>query len=574
MAFVNILVLFHIHVCWSLRLMPPKKRFAKGSLPSLPANWHLPPPEQVPIYEASVNISNSGRLAIANSVTGSTASSSATSSTSGTSSSSSSSGLKIASRKDAPLTKEYTRGSLALALASAEGKDSTIEEFEKKVYANSSHSTRASHLKTWSICHEKWFGKTIPMIPLTVVSIQAVMAMLVKGGYRSADAYLSRAKDLHMENHDWSSQLARAQKRAGAAARRGRGPSHQAGEFPLDQAAPLAHELESQVPQPSPFGSLGFPLNFEAYVVCACFFILREIECSLILVKSLTIDLINLKITILLPVSKTDPEAVSCSRSWSCVCGDRVHARCRPCPVHSLIEHMEILEAYFGSPLPEDLPLFPDVDGGTSEKHMIAQGLEVILGKLNIPIVGADGRPAFGGHSFRVTGSRMLARRGIPIEVIMILARWQSSVILRYIQSAPLQALAQLYKATDVEAQDEPKRRKVKAIADDSPQFSEDQIKVAISSAETAKEAADRLENQINSLRDKVSELQSQAIPCFIINNSCLGCIHAVGTDYVRETPDLWKSRCGWKYSGSRFSRVASVQGIDPERLCDKCFPQ
>ena len=567
--------------------MPPKRKQVKGSLFRLPVSWHVPQSENtcdtnsadnsIPTMAGRSNAPSASSASSAGSIHGAIPqpiASAAPSNTADANSSSASSTLKIANRKDAPLTIPYTRGSLAAALASAEDKEETVNSFEKKVFANSTHSTRASHLKTWCTCHQRWFGPSLPTCPLTVVSIQAIMAMLVKGGYRSADAYLSRAKDAHMEEHEWNTQLFRAQKRANAAAKRGRGPSHQAGEFPLDQAAPLANQLESQVPQPGPFGGIGFPLNFETYMVTACFFVLREIECSLILLKSVVLDIVNLKLTILLPVSKTDPEAVSCSRSWSCVCGDRPHDRCRPCPVHSMIEHMELLKQYFGEPLDGDLPLFPDVDGGISEKHRVAQGLEYLLGKLNIPLTGSDGRPAFGGHSFRVTGSRMLARRGIPVEVIMILARWQSSVILRYIQSAPLQALAQLYKAADVESSEEPKKRKLKAISDESQQqFSGDQIKTALHAADVAKEAATRLEAEVESLRGKFEELKAQAVPVYISNDTGLGCIHAVGTNFVSESPAAWRTKCGWRYSAASFSRIASIEGVDPERLCDKCFP-
>ena len=50
-----------------------------------------------------------------------------------------------------------------------------------------------------------------------------------------------------------------------------------------------------------------------------------------------------------------------------------------------------------------------------------------------------------GGHSCRVIGARMLSAMGIELMVIMLLARWGSAVVLRYVQDAPLAALTNSY---------------------------------------------------------------------------------------------------------------------------------
>jgi len=56
-----------------------------------------------------------------------------------------------------------------------------------------------------------WFGADVPALPLTAECLRAVSAMLISGNYRSAENYVSRMKDAHLENFEWTSRLAREQ---------------------------------------------------------------------------------------------------------------------------------------------------------------------------------------------------------------------------------------------------------------------------------------------------------------------------------------------------------------------------
>ena len=61
-------------------------------------------------------------------------------------------------------------------------------------------------------------------------------------------------------------------------------------------------------------------------------------------------------------------------------------------------------------------------------------------------LVAPSGRAAFGGHAFRMSGSWHLARCGVHVASIVVLARWAGWVILRYIRDAPLDGLASEYR--------------------------------------------------------------------------------------------------------------------------------
>ena len=53
----------------------------------------------------------------------------------------------------------------------------------------------------------------------------------------------------------------------------------------------------------------------------------------------------------------------------------------------------------------------------------------------------------FSGHSLRVMGAQFLAGMGMPIEILQLLARHQSDIIMRYVAEAPLLNLTDEYRS-------------------------------------------------------------------------------------------------------------------------------
>ena len=102
-----------------------------------------------------------------------------------------------------------------------------------------------------------------------------------------------------------------------------------------------------------------------------------------------------------------------------------------------------IVAPYIPTPfISPNLPLFPTSGGLTPSKESIVSTLEHAVALSGAVTHDDAGYRLFGGHSFRVTGSRILARLGIDIVIIMALARWSSDVVQRYISEAPLALLA------------------------------------------------------------------------------------------------------------------------------------
>lgn len=481
---------------------------------------------------------------------------------------------RLAARRDTPLVCQVVRtGSQIAALAAADDetiKDETLANYEARTLATSSVAPHAARWTTWVKMHKKWFGTgpgALPILPLTVESLRAVAAMLIAGGYRSCGHYVSRAKDEHTKSCEWSAMLAREQRRANLAARRGMGPAHQSAELPLHSVVALGLGT-GQLTQDG-------PIDFISYVVVAAFFVLREIEASLMLCSSVAINDDEQKITIELPTCKTDPGALACSRTWGCVCsGDRT----QPCAYHAACDHKAILMHRFAvdGELPRDLAFFPTATGEPVDKAAVVSSVEVVARRLGLALKSADGRNNFGGHVFRVSGARHLAAVGVDPRVIMVHARWQTNVILRYVREAPLATLTETYRrltATPTASSSSSSSwMPVTSPAPRTPariRISETTAAKACKAANEATEATETLKAQLLETTAALEDLRRQVLPRFVISK--YGATHIAGNSWISLPQASWKAACGWTYGGSSFHR-SPVPGTAEEQHCPRCF--
>ena len=482
---------------------------------------------------------------------------------------------RLAPRRDAPMVALNSKiGSQIVALASADddtAKEETLANYEARTMATSSVAPHAARWATWTKMHHKWFGTgpgALPVLPLTPESLRAVAAMLIAGGYRSCGHYVSRAKDEHTKSWAWSSMLAREQRRANLAARRGMGPAHQSAELPLHAVVELGLGTE-QLTQDG-------PIDFASYVILAAFFVLREIEASLMLCSSVTLNKEQMKVTIELPTCKTDPGALACSRTWGCVCdGDRS----QPCAFHAADDHLTILFDRFAvdGALPRDLPFFPGATGEPVDKIAVVHSVEAVAGRLGLPLKSADGRNAFGGHVFRVSGARHLAAVGVDPRVIMVHARWQTNVILRYVQEAPLATLTDTYRrlTTTQTTSTSSSSSSTTAVTPLTPQVAA-RVRISEAAAERARkiaddavEATDALKTEMAATKEALEELRRQVLPKYIISR--YGATHIAGNAWCHLPQAAWKAACGWTYGGSSFHR-SPVPGAAVDQHCPRCF--
>jgi len=459
----------------------------------------------------------------------------------------------LANRADAPKAFLNTgRGFRPTSELTDVERQRILQDYEDDVLAKSAAASHLSSWKTWVFYHQRWFGAESSPLPVTVGSIKAIVSQLKDQKYTSIGNLISVAKDRHLDaRFPWDEFLTREVRRATRSGTRGRGAAKQDDEIDIDAAFALDLGEEPL--------TLGGPANFGKVLEVGSFHILREIEISTALASAVSFNHDKAEESFCLPVSKTDPRAIGCSRSWGCVCDGHHNA---PCAYHALKEQTEWLANTFPDVPFTELPLFPQINGNIVDKAAVVKSIEKVAELLGEPIKDQHGRNRFGGHTLRVAGSRRLARLAIPTATIMLLARWASTVILRYIRDAPLKALTFEYRARTyasgyslkdaAELISPPKR---KAIETDTVKYREH-------------------DDMLKAMTEKVSALEDKLTLPEFVRNAASGVHHRADPTELMES--LGQDRitpCGWRYSTGNSQRLRSLPPfLLPKLLCNRCL--
>ena len=284
-------------------------------------------------------------------------------------------------------------------------------------------------------------------------------------------------------------------------------------------------------------------------VVCGAFFCMREIEISLALREHVCVDEEARQVSCNLPCSKTNPKSLGIVRAWECVCGGTL---VKPCAFHAFDAHLKHLRARFGgSPLWEDLSLFPTSSGGTADTAQVVKLIESLAATLRLPTVTLEGRNIFGCHSLRVTGAQWLVRMGIPLAIIQLLARWSSVVVARYVAEVPLSSISELYRQAGCSRD----------------------LEEVLSAARVSAAAATEWQ-QVFGRRSRVScsrpRLRSRLVRPGVLCRG-KGKTHVVANRALKMLPAFeWKAACGWKLGLAECS-FSPVPGQLSGR-CNGCF--
>ena len=113
---------------------------------------------------------------------------------------------------------------------------------------------------------------------------------------------------------------------------------------------------------------------------CRCalyvFFMLRELEGSLAMRSHVKLNRRELTLTWSLPVSKTDPEARGCTRTWGGICPSPT-APVTMCPYHTAEKHLRMIDEKFYGKVDEDYDDMPDC-AMTMTTGSTSQGVRMI----------------------------------------------------------------------------------------------------------------------------------------------------------------------------------------------------
>ena len=141
---------------------------------------------------------------------------------------------------------------------------------------------------------------------------------------------------------------------------------------------------------------------------------------------------------------------------------------------------------------------------------------------------------------------------------IQLLARWASDVILRYVAEAPLEALTPTY-------------RRAMAEADLDTTVAE-----ILTENTKTKKFVEGLDGKIrNMVEEEIAKRRAQhsnAHSCEYVQGEGRGRVaHAVRTNpLIGVPPNMWATRCGWRFGLSRHQLRQSCDGLP---LCGTCFP-
>ena len=305
------------------------------------------------------------------------------------------------------------------------------------------------------------------------------------------------------------------------------------------------------------------PIGFYRTSVVACFFMLRDIELSTMLYSSVALDISHHTVTIHLPATKTDPMALSCERSWGCVCLDG-EASADTCPFHAALAHTQDLRARFGDKVDSDtFPFAPSQTGEVMEKVQVVDAIQLTAQAAGLPTRGADGKLIFTGHIWRIMGSRHMVRNGVQVPIAMLMARWDSNAVLRYIKDAPLITITGEFKR-GVRA------LKIKAIEDKHQEF-KGFSKKALADLQALRSTVEHHEQELAGMGATLSKLKSAVHPIYVISDKYRKW-HVV-PKFAGVAVSLWKARCGWRYGASKFERRSKPPAEwGPDERCPRCF--
>ena len=482
----------------------------------------------------------------------------------------------LASRRDAPLV-DFTRGpprDKATSRIPRGARDGLLNSMRVRKTARSSLGSIRSLLRTWKRMHVRWYGPDEPVLPITPEKIEAVASQMCHLRYRSFANYLSAAKRAHVMSEltdgTWGDRLKMTGRECGRAILRGAGPAKQCAVFEGGIEAVLALRLGSD---PLVVNGLIGPTNL---VTIGAFFLLREIESSLILFKSIRIDETSKQVLGPPCGIKNGPQAHSVWRYWGCLCREGASSAfpgnppLQACPYHAALNQAALIRALalrLNLP-PGALPFFPTSSGKAVAKAKVVETFECMGRALGERLKDEQGRRRFTGHLLRVLGARMLAAAGIELFKIQLLARWKSPIIMRYAAEAPLQAVTSDYLRKSQKRDLTELISMVQAIKKPA-QGNTAWVKATSLKLREIDQTLFELILREGELRSALAGLSPADAPScaghFVLNSKS-GCWH-------ERAPDSSATRCGWAFSNSPHEESVQLNAKAWTDVCEKCLP-
>ena len=466
-----------------------------------------------------------------------------------------------------------TRGSAELALSVAANPvraKNALKQFESLMFNSGTVATKDSLFALWTkLCQALGFSS----LPLSRESIIEVAAVLRTSGYRSVMAYIYEARARHVRSgYAWSGMLDSALADCKRAATRAMGPSTKALEIKLEWWVDLV-KRHGWIPFSDEQSSDAPSGGVRAWVL-ATLFLLRETELAALTVDTacIRIDHVALTVGLHLSVQKNDPTAKGAWRSLGCTCS----VEPLTCPFH-------IVQGLINEQLQTvGLQRLDEVQLGTCpligrcgqptlfvEKAAVITELQrcvQVLGQ-SFPDLELD-RERVTGHTFRRSGAKHLARKGLAFSDIQWMARHSSSATWGYVEEAWQEAPRQSFRLHDASHVSE----LLTGFASRLNQ-AESAIKVCENDCSSARPLAVpdtmwKFDNQFK------AECRRALIPLKVCNLRSLKLHDVCRESCLAGDPRNWTTKCGWKWmlaTGSCKTYFESDEIPNTLQYCEKC---
>ena len=294
-------------------------------------------------------------------------------------------------------------------------------------------------------------------------------------------------------------------------------------------------------------------------------FMLREIELAYARLGHLCVDPVRRRAVLELPVGKTDPTAVGCTRTWGCIC--QPPAVRQECVFHMALEYQrkvqEMLEVEPGDPLTVSVPLFPDRAGKTVTKAAVSAMVEGLAELTGETLQDGLGQRRFSGHSLRVSGAQWLGHLGFGVEQVQTFGRWSSDVVVRYLGESHVSDMARTHR------QQLRERALLEGQALVTASRSGPQLETT---DEVQKIVKDALAGPLAKVTGELDALRARTpASAELVLHERYKRVHRLACS-LAEPSDHWVTQCGWRFVTARKWRLSAPPAPGyPWKGCPKC---
>ena len=442
--------------------------------------------------------------------------------------------------------------------------------YQQLSYAAGTIDTKNSLFRAWC---EILGQHDLAPVPLTIEKCQLFCSIMRAAGFRSTYSYLMEARQRHIKaGFCITPQLDLCLKECRRVCTRAIGPPRRSEEVRLEHWQLLLEadgRFMTAERATAPHGGL-------LVWALGTHYLLREIEmASLVFHREIVrLDNVGRKASLCLTVSKSDPSGRGAMRTLQC-CGKAEGAfHGLGCPFEVVEELVCRQEFRTGvdrcAARAFEIPLIGQEGNPMAfvEKAEMIAAAQRDAGRLVEKVQEAEevDPSRITGHFMRRSGAKLLARSGVPLELIKHAARHSSSAIEGYVE----QALEECPNAATLLADHRQMQRALIGFRKEV-----EELKGEI---DRQKDTLDNMASvpqggNVEALEQEVRDLWANLRPKFI-RNLVSGVVHStLGCPYWMPPGD-WSTACGWKWAASsRNIKYVQENELGKYSLCTKCFP-